>query len=425
MSKNAQMNERKAAAVPKGAAVMCSFYVDKAKNAELWDIEGNRYIDFAGGIGVLNVGHVHPKVQAAIADQVQKVSHSCHQVVPSTLYIEAAERINALAPGKTPKKTCFFNSGAEAVENAIKIARHYTGRTAVVAFKGSFHGRTMMTLGLTGKVVPYKVGFGPFPGDIYHVPFPNPLHGISVQDSLNALETLFKIEVEAKRVAAIILEPVQGEGGFNFAPKEFIEALRKICDDNGSLLIHDEVQSGFARTGKMFATEYFDVEPDIMTMAKSMSGGFPISGVVGKAEVMDSPLPGGLGGTYAGSPLGLAAVLAVLDIMEEENLPQRSLDLGDKVKARLEALKAEVPQIREIRGPGSMIAVEFMKPGTDTPDPDFTKKVQTLALEKNLLTLTCGTYYNVMRFLYPLTIEEEVLEEGLVILEEALRAAAK
>ncbi len=423
MSKSAEMEKRRQAAVPKGAGVMCPFYVDRAKNAELWDIDGQRYIDFAGGIGVLNVGHVHPKVQAAIAAQLEKVTHSCHQVIPSTLYVEAAERINAIAPGKSPKKSCFFNSGAEAVENAIKIARHYTGRTAVIAFNGAFHGRTMMTLGLTGKVAPYKLGFGPFPAEIYHVPYPNELHKISVQDSLDAIETVLKVDVEAKRVAAIILEPVQGEGGFNFAPVELMRALRKICDDNGIVLIFDEVQSGFARTGKMFAGDYYDVEPDLMTLAKSMSGGFPISGVVGKAEVMDSPLPGGLGGTYAGNPLGLASVLAVLDIMEEEKLPQRSMELGDKVKARLEALKAEVPQIREVRGPGSMVAVEFMQPGTDTPDPDFAKKVQKLCMEKNLVTLTCGSYYNVMRFLYPLTIEDSVFEEGMAILEEALKKA--
>ncbi len=423
MSKNAELEKRKAAAVPKGAAVMHSFYAEKAKNAELWDVEGQRYIDFVGGIGVLNVGHVHPKVQNAIATQLEKLSHSCHQVIPTELYVEAAERINALAPGSTPKKTCFFSTGAEAVENAIKIARHYTNRPAIISFKGSFHGRTLLTLGLTGKVAPYKLGFGPFPADIYHIPFPNEVHGISVEDSLNALNEVFKTEVEANRVAAIVIELVQGEGGFNVAPKEFVSALRKICDENGSLLIHDEVQSGFARTGKLFASEYYDVEADIMTLAKSMSGGFPISGVVGKAHVMDSPLPGGLGGTYAGNPLGLASVLAVLDIMEEENLPARSLALGEKAKERLKNMQATVPQIREVRGLGSMVAVEFMTPDTNEPDAAFAKKVQAYALEKKLLLLTCGPYYNVIRLLYPLTIEDAVFDEGMSILEEALAKA--
>lgn len=422
MSKNEDLNKRRAAACPKGVGVSCPFYAEKAKNAELWDVEGKRYIDFAGGIGVLNMGHVHPKFQAAIKSQVEKVTHSCHSIVPNELYVICAERINKLAPGKTPKKTMFFSSGAEAVENAIKVARSYTGRPGIIAFNAGFHGRTNMTLGLTGKVAPYKLGFGPFPGEVYHVPFPNELHGVSVQDSLDAFATLFKTTIEPKNVAAVIIELVQGEGGFNIAPKEFVSALRKLCDDNGIVLIHDEIQSGFCRTGKVFASEYYDVEPDLITMAKSMAGGFPISGVVGKAEIMDAPNPGGLGGTYAGSPLGLAAVNAILDVIEEEKICEKSMKLGDEVKKRIETLKKDIPQIKEVRGLGSMIAIEMYKPGTDEPDADYTKAVAAKCLEKGLIILTCGTYYNVIRMLYPLTIEDKVFDEGMAILADALKS---
>lgn len=424
MSQNEPLQKRREAATPKGVGVMCSFYAEKAKNAEIWDVEGKRYIDFAGGIGVLNTGHLHPKIQAAVAAQLEKFSHTCYQIVPYESYVVAAERINKLAPGTTPKKTAFFTTGAEAVENAVKIARHYTARPGIIAFHASFHGRTHLTMALTGKVAPYKLGFGPFPADIYHAPYPNALHGISVKEALAGLSNLFKTDIEATRVAAIILEPIQGEGGFNVTPKEFIVELRKICDEHGILLILDEIQSGFARTGKLFATEHYDVEPDMITMAKSMAGGFPISGVVGKAEIMDSPHPGGLGGTYAGSPLALAAVNAVLDIIEEEKLNERSEQLGDQLKARLEGLRGAIPQIKEVRGLGSMVAVEFMQADTDEPDADFTKKAQMHALENGLILLTCGTYYNVMRFLFPITIEDTIFAEALDKIEAALRFAA-
>lgn len=423
MATNNDLQKRKEAAVPKGVGVLCKFFVDKAKNAELWDVEGNRYIDFAGGIGVLNAGHLNPKVVAAVADQMQKYNHTCFSIVPYEGYVRAAERINKLAPGKTPKKTAFFSTGAEAVENAIKIARHHTGRPAIIAFSAGFHGRTNMTMALTGKVAPYKVGFGPFPSDVYHVPYPNELHGVSVQDSLDAINALFKADVEAKRVAAIIIELVQGEGGFNVAPVEFVRELRKICDEHGIVLIHDEVQSGFARTGKIFASEYYDVEADIITMAKSMADGFPISALVGKAEIMDSPNPGGLGGTYAGNPVGLAAVNAILDLMEEGDILKRSMVLGDKFKARMEALKKDIPYIREVRGPGSMVAVELMKPGTDEAAAEYAKKVQECAMAKGLLILICGTYYNVIRNLYPITIEDAVFDEAMNILEAAMKEA--
>jgi 4-aminobutyrate aminotransferase len=418
---NAQLQQRKDAATPRGVGVMCQFYAERALNAEIWDVENKRYIDFAAGIAVLNTGHRHPKLIAAIEQQLGKFTHTCYQVVPYESYVELAERLNKLTPGSHAKKTALFSTGAEAVENAIKVARAATGRSAVVAFSGAFHGRTMMGMALTGKVVPYKVGFGPFPGEVYHVPYPIELHGISTDVSLAALQSLFKADVDPKRVAAIILEPVQGEGGFYAAPVEFMQALRKVCDEHGIMLIVDEVQTGFARTGKLFATEHYGVIPDLMTVAKSLAGGMPLSALVGRAEIMDAPLPGGLGGTYAGNPLAIASALAVLDVIEDEKLVERANVLGTRLKERLNQLREVVPQISDVRGLGAMVAVEFVKPGTDTPDPEFTKLVQTRALAKGLILLTCGVYSNVVRFLFPLTIEDAVLEEGLAILADAMQ----
>ncbi|MFK7090048.1 4-aminobutyrate--2-oxoglutarate transaminase [Chromobacterium violaceum] len=417
-----QLMQRKSDATPRGVGVMCSFFADRAKNAEVWDTEGRRYIDFAGGIGVLNTGHLHPKVEAAVAEQLSRFSHTCYQVVPYESYISLAEKLNALAPGKHAKKTAFFTTGAEAVENAVKIARAATGRPGVIAFGGAFHGRTLMGMALTGKVAPYKLGFGPFPSDVYHAPYPNTLHGVSVQDSLAGLEKLFKFDIDPARVAAIIYEPVQGEGGFYAAPAEWVKALRELCDRHGILLIADEVQSGFARTGKLLASEHFDAVPDLITMAKSLAGGFPLSAVTGRAEVMDAPAPGGLGGTYAGNPLALAAAHAVLDVIDSEKLAERAQRLGDALKEKLNSLKSAVPQIAEVRGLGAMIAVEFNQPGSPQPDPDFAKKVQQHALANGLILLTCGIYANVVRFLFPLTIEDEVFAEALGKLEAALKA---
>ncbi|MES2114646.1 MAG: 4-aminobutyrate--2-oxoglutarate transaminase [Pseudomonadota bacterium] len=422
---NAELQQRKEAATPRGVGVMCQFYAERALNSEIWDVEGRRYIDFAAGIAVLNTGHCHPRIMAAIEQQMGKFTHTCYQVVPYASYVELAERINAITPGSHAKKTAFFSSGAEAVENAIKIARAATGRSAVIAFAGGFHGRTMMGMALTGKVAPYKIGFGPFPAEIYHAPYPVPLHGVSVADSINALNTLFKADVDPARVAAIIIEPVQGEGGFYAAPPEFLRALRALCDQHGILLIADEIQTGFARTGKMFAMEHSGVVPDLMTIAKSLAGGMPLSAVVGRATVMDAPAPGGLGGTYAGNPLAIAAAHAVLGIIEEEQLCQRAAALGEKLQARLRSLRTAVPQIADVRGLGAMVAVEFNQPGTSTPDMDFTKRVQTLALQRGLILLTCGVYGNVVRFLFPLTIGDALLDEGLDILESAMRAAAQ
>lgn len=422
MSTQQEQTQRRQAAVAQGVGVMCNFFIDRAKNAEIWTTEGQRYIDFAGGIGVLNTGHLHPKVQGAVAEQLEKFSHTCYHVIPYELYTTVAEKINALAPISGPSKVMFATTGAEAVENAIKIARSHTRRRGVIAFQGAFHGRTNFTLGLTGKVAPYKLNFGPFPADIVHAPYPNALHGMSVEQALDGLQKIFKTHIDPVDVAAIIIEPIQGEGGFNVTPNEFLQALRKICDEHGIVLIFDEVQSGFARTGKFFATEHTSVSPDMLTMAKSLAGGFPLSGVVGKAEIMDAPTAGGLGGTYAGNPLSLAAANAVIEVIQEEQLCARANTLGDKLKARFNALKADVPEICEVRGLGSMIAIEFKK-ADGTPDADLPKKAQAYALDKGLITLTCGMYYNVMRFLFPLTIEDEIFDEALDIIEEALRAS--
>ncbi len=419
--KNADLKSRKDAATPRGVGVMCDFYAERAENAELWDVEGRRFIDFAAGIAVCNTGHRHPKIVAALRDQLDHFTHTAYQIVPYASYVELAEKLNQRAPGDHPKKTAFFTTGAEAVENAIKIARAATGRPGVIAFTGGFHGRTLMGMALTGKVAPYKLGFGPFPSDVFHAPFPNPLHGVSTADSLKAIEFLFKADIDPKRVAAIIFEPVQGEGGFYPAPVEFVRALRKLCNEHGILLIADEVQTGFARTGKLFAMHHHDVVPDLMTVAKSLAGGMPLSGVIGRAEVMDAAAPGGLGGTYAGNPLALAAAHAVLDIIDEEKLCERAVVLGERVKTKLIALQKDAPQIADVRGPGAMVAVEFCKPGSTEPDADFTKRVQARALERGLLLLVCGVYSNVVRFLFPLTIQDTVFDEALAILEDVIK----
>ncbi len=415
---NAAWHARRLAATPRGVGVMGDFFIDRAKNAEFWDIEGRRFIDFAGGIAVLNTGHIHPKVQAAIAAQLQRFTHSCYQVVPYAEYVSLAERINALVPIDGPAKTAFFSTGAEAIENAIKIARSATGRSGVIAFGGAFHGRSLFSVALTGKVQPYKAGFGPFPPEIYHVPFP--CHCASLDDTKKAIEQLFKCDIEPSRVAAIVFEPVQGEGGFNPIQPAAVKWLRELCDQHGILLIADEVQTGFARTGKLFAMEHYGVSPDLITMAKSLAGGTTLSAVSGRQAVMDAPAPGGLGGTYAGHPLAIAASHAVLDVIEEERLCERAQRLGDKLIGHLIAQRAVRPRIGDIRGLGAMVACEFVDPKTGAPDADTTKKVQAAALARGLLLLTCGVYGNVIRFLFPLTIEDAVFDEGLSVLDAAL-----
>lgn len=381
-SLNEQLQARRAAATPRGVGVMASFYAGRAEGAELWDVEGQRYIDFAGGIAVMNVGHRHPKIVAALQEQLQHFTHTCYQVVPYESYVSLAEKLNALTPGSHAKKTALFSTGAEAVENAIKIARAHTKRSGVIAFGGAFHGRSLFAVALTGKVQPYKAGFGPFPPEIYHAPFP--AEGVPLADVKKAVEHLFKADIEASRVAAIIFEPIQGEGGFNVISVEAVKWLRELCDAHGIVLIADEVQTGFGRTGKLFAMEHFfeqtGVLPDLMTIAKSLASGMPLSAVTGRAEIMDAPAPGGLGGTYAGNPMAVAAAHAVIDVMHDEQLPARGQKLGDQLKARLNGLRAQVPQISDVRGLGAMVAVQFNNPANGQPDAAFTKAVQAEAV---------------------------------------------
>jgi len=419
--KNADLQSRRLAATPRGVGVMCDFYAERAENATIWDVEGREFIDFAAGIAVLNTGHRHPRIAAAIGAQLESFTHTAYQIVPYESVVALAERINAAAPIKGPAKTAFFTTGAEAVENAVKIARAHTGRSGVIAFAGGFHGRTMMTLALTGKVQPYKAGFGPFPGEVYHVPFPSTLGNVSAKDSLAAINLLFKADIDPKRVAAIIIEPVQGEGGFNVAPTELMQGLRALCDEHGIVLIADEVQTGYGRTGKLFSMEHHGVQPDLITMAKSLAGGMPLSAVCGRAEVMDAPAPGGLGGTYAGNPLSVAAAHAVLDVIAEEKLCERAAALGERLVARLRAAQKTNPGIVDIRAQGSMVAIE-LRTAAGEPDADAVRRVQQRAQERGLILLSCGMYGNVIRFLYPLTIPEAQFERALGILDEALQA---
>jgi len=420
---NQSLLARRNAAVPRGVAQATPVYATRADNAEIWDADGKRYVDFAGGIAVLNTGHRHPAVIAAATEQIARFTHSAFQVMAYEPYIALAERLNALAPFSGPAKTLFLTTGAEAVENAVKIARVATGRPGVIAFSGGFHGRTLLTSGLTGKVAPYKRGAGPMPGEIYHLPFPIPHQGVQVTDTLKALEFLFRADIEPERVAAVIIEPVQGEGGFYEAPYELLRALRRICDQHGILLIADEIQSGFGRTGKMFAIEHSGVAPDLVTVAKSLAGGFPLSGVIGRAAIMDAVEPGGLGGTYGGNPVACAAALAVLDVIKQENLLARASIIGDRIKSRLELLASQngVIPIGAIRGTGAMTAFEIFTDGLGTePDPVMTKRVTTRALEHGLLLLSCGNLGNVIRILVPLTVSDVTLDEGLGKLALAL-----
>jgi len=415
------VQQRRLDATPRGVGVMCDFLVKQAENATLTDSEGREYIDFAAGIAVLNTGHRHPAVIDAVRQQLECFTHTAFQVIPYENYISLAERLNALVPVEGKVKTTFFTTGAEAVENAVKIARAATGRAGVITFTGAFHGRTMMTMALTGKVAPYKTGFGPFPGSVFHARYPNALHGVSVEDALKSLDDLFHCDIAPQEVAAIIFEPIQGEGGFNVAPPEFVSALRRLCDQHGIVLVADEIQSGFARTGKMFASEYYpDAKPDLITMAKSLGGGFPISGVAGRADLMDAPAPGGLGGTYAGNPVAIAAAHAVLDVIAEEQLCARATRLGAQLCEALESTGN--PAIVQIRGRGSMIAVEFNDPASGAPSGEIARAIQKRAMEKGLILLTCGVHGNVIRFLYPLTIPDAQFKESLTILTTIFKA---
>lgn len=398
-------------------------YAARAANAEVWDVEGRRYIDFAAGIAVVNTGHCHPKVMAAVERQMKAFTHTCHQVLPYENYIRLAERLNAATPGSFAKKTVFVTTGAEANENAIKVARAFTGRSAVIAFGGGFHGRTFMGMSMTGKVAPYKKDFGAMMPDVFHVPFPVELHGGSSSASLDALNRLFKSDLDPERVAAIIFEPVQGEGGFYSAPTDFVKELRALCDRYGIVLIADEIQTGFARTGHLFAMEASGVSADITTMAKGLAGGLPLAALTGRADIMDAANPGGLGGTYGGPPLGIAAAHAVLDVIEEEDLCNRANQLGSRLKQKLEELRETTPELVDVRGPGFMVAAEFNVAGTSEPSPDFTNRVRAEALKRGLVLLTCGVFGNVIRFLAPITIEDTVFAEALEILDVSIAAA--
>jgi 4-aminobutyrate aminotransferase / (S)-3-amino-2-methylpropionate transaminase / 5-aminovalerate transaminase len=424
VSSNAELMQRRMAAVPRGLAHATPVFAARAANAEVWDTEGKRYIDFAGGIAVLNTGHCHPRVMAAIRDQLERFTHTAFQVMPYEPYVALAERLNALAPFSGPAKTAFFCSGAEAVENAVKIARCATGRSAVIAFTGGFHGRTLMTMALTGKVTPYKRGFGPLPNEVFHIPFPAPHYGVSVEDSLRALDSVCHCDVDPARLAAIIIEPVQGEGGFNVAPKELLQALRRTCDENGSLLIADEVQTGFARTGRMFGIEHSGVAPDLVAIAKSMAGGLPLGGVIGRAEVMDATDPGGLGSTFGGNPVACAAGLAVLDVIEDERLLDRATEMGARMRSRLEemSLRNDLMPMAAIRGLGAMVGFDIVSQhGGSEPDAAGTRRVTMGALERGLVVLSCGVHVSTIRILVPLTAPDAIVDEGMDILQEALR----
>lgn len=423
---NAALLARRNAAIPRGVASAAPVFADVAENAELWDVEGNRYIDFAGGIAVLNTGHRHPAVVAAAKAQEDKFTHTSFQVVPYETYVSLAEKLNALAPGDHAKKSLLVTTGAEAVENAVKIGRAATGRPGVIAFTGGYHGRTLLTLGMTGKVSPYKKDVGPFPSDIFRAPFPSVRDGITVEDALTGLQNLFLTDAQPERVAAIIIEPVLGEGGYTPVPFEMMRALRDICDQHGILLIADEIQAGFGRTGTWFAIEHSGVVPDLITVAKSMAGGYPIAGVIGRADVMDAMEPGGLGGTYGGNPVACAAALAAIEAIESEGLLARSTALGGHFRTRFAEIGARVAPFRmwDIRGLGAMLAVEFVTDfDTAKPDAALVKSICAHALKRGLILLGCGMYGNALRIMVPLTASDAIIDEGLAIFEAALADA--
>ena len=409
--------------VPRGVAQAHPVFVARAEGARLWDVDGREYLDFAGGIGVMNVGHGHPRVLQAVRAQLERFTHACFQVTPYETYVRLAERLSALAPGSFPKKTIFLTTGAEAVENAVKIARAHTGRPAVVALTHSFHGRTLLGMSLTGKASYYKQNFGPFAPEVYHAPAPYPYRGVSDGLALEGLEELFRTQVDPERVAALILEPVLGEGGFIPLSPEYLRAVRRITEAHGILLVADEIQSGFGRTGKMWAIEHSGVVPDLITFAKSVAAGLPLSGVVGRAEVMDAPRPGGLGGTYAGNPLACAAGLAVLDVFAEEGLLERAEALGKVLWAGLKRLQERFPQVGEVRGLGPMVALELVRDRlSKEPAPELAQAVLEAARDQGLILLKAGMFGSVLRILVPLVATLEEAEEGLRRLEAAMEA---
>jgi len=424
-STEAELAELRSTYVPRGITSAHPVTVDRAKGSELWDVSGKRYIDFAGGIGVMNVGHSHPRVMKAVQEQLERATHTSFQVVHYESYLRLAQRICEVAPIDGPKKAIFFSTGAEAIENAVKIARAATGRPAVVSFQGAFHGRTLLALSLTGSVQPYKQDFGPYAAEIYQSPFPYEYRGWSSDQALAALDNLFESEVAPKRVAAIVIEPVLGEGGFVPAPLEFLRKLRKVTEQHGILLIADEIQTGFGRTGKFFAIEHAGVQPDLITVAKSLAAGFPLSGVIGRAQVMDAPDPGGLGGTYAGNPVACTAGLAVMDVMRDEKLPERAARIGSVIEERMQSWAAVHRLIGDVRVMGAMAGMELVRDRDTKEAADKeTARIVAVAREKGLIILRAGTHHNVIRTLMPLTIPDEQLEEGLDMLGAALQEVA-
>ncbi len=399
--------------IARGVATAHPIVAARGEGAYLWDKDGRRYVDLVGGIGVMNVGHCHPGVVAAATAQLSKLTHTAYQVAAYDCYLELATRLNRLVGRGRHYKSVFLTTGAEAVENAVKVARAYTRRSGIVAFSGGFHGRTLMGMSLTGMSQPYKQTFGPFAPDTYHVPFPDAFHGVTEQDCLQAIDNLLAVDIAADRVAAFIIEPVQGDGGFRIAPPAFMQALRALCDRHGILLICDEIQTGFGRTGTMFGFEHTGVQPDIVTVAKSLAGGLPLSGVVGRAEVMDAPLPGGLGGTYGGNPVACAAALAVLDAFENDHLLARAQAIGKQVRQGFDTLAARHRVIGEVRGIGAMLALEIVHPASGAPDAETTQRVLDLAREEGVLAIKCGVNRNVVRCLLPLVADEAAVQEAL------------
>ncbi len=409
--------------VPRGITSAHPITVDRARGSEIWDVSGKRYIDFAGGIGVMNVGHAHPRVMKAVHEQLEKATHTSFQVVHYESYLRLAQRLCEVAPIGGDNKAVLFSTGAEAIENAVKIARAATGRPAVISFRGAFHGRTLLTLSLTGSVQPYKQNFGPYAPEIYQTPFPYEYRGWNTDAALADLHNLLESEVSPNRVAAILIEPILGEGGFVPAPLDFMRKLRELTKQHGIMLIADEIQTGFGRTGKFFAIEHSGVEPDLVAVAKSLAAGFPLSGVVGRAEVMDAPDPGGLGGTYGGNPVACAAGLAVMDVMRDEKLPERAARIGSVVEERMRTWAAEREIIGDVRGLGAMVGMELVRDRkTREPADKETAKILAAAREKGLIILRCGVHHNVIRTLMPLTIPDEQLDEGLDILGATLGA---
>lgn len=423
---NLEFEARRDNAVARAVSFSSTFVAERAENAEVWDVEGNRYIDFCGGIGCQNVGHRNPQVLAAIKDQLDHLTHTCFQVTPYKSYIELAERLNALLPGDFAKKSLFFSAGGEAVENAIKIARYYTRRPALITFTNGYHGRSYMGMALSARMVPFKEGFGPFPGEIYRLPFPDDFHNVTIEDTKHAFETLFRSDCPPDQIAAIFFEPVQGEGGYNIATLQFLEYLRALCDEHGIVLVADEIQTGMGRTGKMFAMEHYGINPDLTCIGKSIGGGLPISGIVGRADIIDSVPAGGLGGTFGGNPIACAAALAVLNVIEEESMLQRGLEMGNQIDIRLRkmAQRNVFDCIGDVRALGCMNAIEIVEDRTSrVPNGDLTAKIVEKALKNGLVLLTAGPSRNIIRLLVPLSASLELVDEGLDILEKSIEEA--